>query len=43
MAEAAYKPGSVRDVPVGEFLDAYAKHLKGNDRVRGWMGSRGDA
>ena len=30
----AFKPGGVRDVPHGEFIAAYAKHLKGNDRVR---------
>jgi hypothetical protein len=29
-----FKPGGVRDVPHGEFIAAYAKHLKGNDRVR---------
>jgi hypothetical protein len=33
MAEL-FKPGGVRDVPHGDFIAAYAKHLKGNDRVR---------
>jgi hypothetical protein len=40
MAEL-FKPGGVRDVPHGDFIAAYAKHLKGNDRVRSFFGGGG--
>ncbi|GFR46086.1 hypothetical protein Agub_g7571, partial [Astrephomene gubernaculifera] len=33
-AMATYKPKSVKDVPAEDFIEAYAKHLKANDKIQ---------
>ncbi len=39
MAEdAAFKPTNVKDVPAQAFIEAYAAHLKSNDKVSGLCG-----
>lgn len=41
--EAPFQPRAVKDVPAEQFIEAYAAHLKTNDKVRERPGAAAEA